>query len=655
MAKKLKSDSLFEITFVSDPQLSPDRRKVVAVQTVIETPDDGKKKDKDGAPRYRSQLFLYDVGGGEPQQLTFAAGKQTTPRFSPDGGRIAFLSTRSSEKPQLFVLPLRGGEAEQLTEHALGVSEFVWHPEGTEIAYVSRGDETPETFERGRTVSRMFYKQDGIGFRPDEVGQVYGLELSSRKQKKLTTLACTPSGLAYSPDGKALYFSAADSVEVEDSWRGSLWRLSLKNGKLKEIAGGLLRPSMPTPSPDGQTLAFVSSADQDNFAAPNALWRVVVRSGDVARISGPDDLLGSEVGGDSRYGAYPQRPVWSETGDTVYTLLNREGRSMVAAVFVESGEVAPLLQGDRAVTGFSYAQGTTVFTAETPDQPGELFVRDESGAERQLSRVNRDFVNKYRLAIPSATLYARAEGGPEVGYWRLEPDKSRKDNALVLQVHGGPHTNYGYGFYFEFQLLASAGYTVVYGNPRGSSGYGNDFATAVQGNYGGLDADDVMAIAMAARQEHDDSEAPMHLTGGSYGGFMTNWLVGQTDSFRSAVTQRSICNWLSFYGTSDIGYNFAALEVRGNPWTDTELLWQQSPIRHVDKVTTPLLIVHSEEDHRCPVEQAEQFYIALKALGKAPTKLLRFPGEGHELSRSGRPDRRVARLEALLGWFKEHA
>ena len=176
----------------------------------------------------------------------------------------------------------------------------------------------------------------------------------------------------------------------------------------------------------------------------------------------------------------------------------------------------------------------------------------------------------------------------------------------------------------------------------------------MQGRYGTVDAADVMAIANAARAAHTDPGAPIHLTGGSYGGFMTNWLVTQTSMFRSAVTQRSICNWLSFYGTSDVGYGFAAQEVGGNPWADLEKLWEQSPLKHVANVETPLLIIHADEDHRCPVEQAEQLFVALKQLGKE-TQFIRFPAEGHELSRSGRPDRRVARLEAILGWFDAHA
>jgi dipeptidyl aminopeptidase/acylaminoacyl peptidase len=208
---------------------------------------------------------------------------------------------------------------------------------------------------------------------------------------------------------------------------------------------------------------------------------------------------------------------------------------------------------------------------------------------------------------------------------------------------------------FEFHLLASAGYTVVYGNPRGGSSFGRVFGTAIAGAYGSVDADDVLATVEHALAHHARPDAPVHLTGGSYGGFMTNWLVSHTDRFRSAVTQRSICNWLSFYGTSDIGPPFTEAELLGTPWRDHDALWRMSPLSYVEAVVTPTLVLHAEDDHRCPIEQAEQWFTALKRLGRAPTRLVRFPGEGHELSRSGRPDRRVQRLEAILGWFDEHA
>jgi len=649
MAKKLKVKSLLELTFVADGQLSPDGRRAVAVHTTIE-----QGEDNDKPPRYVSHLFLYDTGAGEAVQLTRSGEGNTRPRFSPDGSQLAFLSKREGEeKPQLFLLPLSGGEARRLTSLKAGVSEFAWHPSGRSLALASRGDWEDEAGKKGhaRTIERMFYKGDGVGFKPTEPAQIYLCDVHTGDSEKLSKLKSDPSGLVWSPDGEVLYFTAAEDEAAADDWRSNVWALPREGGKARALVTNLSRAASPSPSPDGAHLALLSPTDGENFASPTGLW-VLSSEGGEARLLTDDLEAIPAISSDSHYGGLPNTPQWAEDGGAVFINANREGRSGVARVGLD-GEVRAFQKGDRAVTGFHHAAGRFVFTAETPSEPGELFFRDGRGKEMKLSAANASFVAKYRLAEASGVGRAKARGGPRLAYWTLTPHKPRKDKAMVLQVHGGPHTNYGYGFLFEFQLLAAAGYTVVYGNPRGSSSYGADFTLTMQGGYGTIDADDVMAIAHAARKDHPDPEAPVHLTGGSYGGFMTNWLVTRTDAFRSAVTQRSICNWLSFYGTSDIGYNFAEQEVAGNPWEHTERLWDQSPLKYVANVTTPLLILHAEEDHRCPVEQAEQLFIALKKLRKE-TRLIRFPGEGHELSRSGRPDRRMARLEAILGWFEAH-
>ena len=655
MAKKLKAKHLFDLAFVSDAQLSPDGKQVAAVQTTVHRPD-----DKEKPPEYRSHIFLYDTAGnvvggaGRSTQLTYSGESNTRPRFSPDGTQLAFVSKRGEGKSQLYLLPLGGGEAKPLTDFKAGVGEFVWQPSGQKIAFVSRGDFRDEDTKkgRGRTIDRLFYKVDGAGFKPDEPAQVYLHNLQTGVTDKLTKLKSSPESLAFGPDGETLYFVAAKNVAAEDAWESELWALPLTGDKPQSLIGNLSRIATVSPSPDGTQLALLAPTDQTNFASPTGLWLAPAAGGEATLLTGDLEAAPS-TGGDSQYGGYPNTPAWADDGGSVFVNANQEGRSGVLRIGL-NGRTRAVQKGDRVVTGFHHVAGRFAFTAETPHAPGEVFVRDARGKETQLSRANSDFCETYRLAEASPARRAKAKGGPKVAYWTLEPHKARKDRALVLQVHGGPHTNYGYGFYFEFQLLAAQGYTVVYGNPRGSTSYGADFSTTMQGRYGTVDADDVLAIADAARKAHTDPNAPIHLTGGSYGGFMTNWLVTQTDLFRSAVTQRSICNWLSFYGTSDIGYNFATVEVAGNPWDDLEKLWQQSPLKYVANVATPLLIVHAENDHRCPVEQAEQFFVALKRLGKK-TRLLRFPDEGHELSRSGRPDRRVERLNAIIDWFEAHS
>lgn len=645
---KLRPDSLLKLTFLSDPQLSPDGRYLAAVSTVIE-PGRGEGEGYH-PPRYQSRLMLFETDGSGSRGFT-QGPSDSKPRFSPDGSKLAFLAKRGDDKqPQLYVMSLGGGEAERLTRLASGVLSFSWHPDSQQLAFISRGDWEDKVAQEGRArfVERMYYKADGRGLKPTEIAQVYLISLD-KAYKQLSNFAANPSDMAFHPDGLSLYVCAATSLADEDLWHSGLWQLPATGGKATLLIAGSQLVSAVAPSQDGTSLALIAPAEPGNLASPVGLW--LWQDGRLSLLTGELDAQPG-IGGDSRYGDYPNRPAWSEDSRSLVINVNRAGRSALSRVSLASGKLRALHSGDRAVTAFSYAAGRLAFLAETPSRPGELFTLWR-GRETQLSQVNADFVARYRLAEASEHT-TRAEHGPRLTYWSLSPQKPRKDKALVLQVHGGPHTNYGYGFYFEFQLLATRGYTVVYGNPRGSSGYGSDFAGRILGGYGTIDSDDVLAVAKAARHSHTDPTAPMHLTGGSYGGFMTNWLITQTTAFRSAVTQRSICNWLSFYGTSDIGYRFSEREVGGNPWDDTDKLWAQSPLKHVANVTTPLLILHDEEDHRCPIEQAEQLFIALKRIGKAEVRFLRFPGEGHELLRSGRPDRRIERLKAIVDWFEAH-
>ena len=648
---KLKPDHLFDLTFISDPTLNFDGTRAAAVHTTIVQPE-----DEDKAPRYKSNIYLYDLKTNEETQFTQSNYSDTQPRFSPDGTNLAFLSRREEDaKQQLFLIPLNGGEAKQLTNFKSGVSSFTWHPEGQSLALISRGDWEDDIAKKktARTVDRMQYKYDGLGFKPTEPAQIYTYDLSKDKMKKVTDLVSDPSSLAFSSDGKRLYFVAASTLDEADQWLGNIHALTLKSGKTKPLLPKAGMVQAITPSPDGERLAFFAPTEWDNFGSSSSLWLTNRKGGEPERLTIGADATPTAMG-DSRYGSYPNKVQWNATSSVLTFNSNEAGRSALAKFSLTTGKVTPIHTGDRIVTAFDFQNNVALFTAETPNTPGELFVQKGS-TEMQLSSVNTKLVKKFDLKKSSKPITIKAKDKTPLTYWKLEPSKPRKDKAVVVQVHGGPHTNYGYGFYFEFHLLAAAGYTVVYGNPRGSSSFGNDFATAVQRNYGAGDADDVLAITRHALKRHKDPSAPVHLTGGSYGGFMTNWLVGHTDEFSSAVTQRSICNWLSFYGASDIGYKFTEQEQGGNPWDDLETLWNQSPLKYAANVTTPTLIIHAEEDHRCPIEQAEQFYIALKRLGNAPTKFIRFPEEGHELSRSGRPDRRVERLEAMLDWFRTYS
>ncbi|MEJ2287302.1 MAG: S9 family peptidase [Deinococcales bacterium] len=649
MPRRLTSEDLLRLTFVSDPRLTSDGRLGAAVVTRIVA------GEEDTPPRYRSRVALFDLADGEERAFTSGPYADTAPRFAPDRTRLAFLRRETEKgKAQLSLMPLGGGEAEVVTDFASGVSGYCWHPDSRRLALTTRGDWKDDAAERGlpRRIARLRYKSNGQGFVPTEPSQLYLYSLRSGRARRLTDLPVSAAAPAFSPDGTTLYFVSAEDVERDDDWRGGLYALDLKSRALRLVVGDLLTPGAPVPSPDGRLLAYLAPSVPEDIGSPTGVWVVEAAGGRPRLLTGGLDATAS-VGGDSRYGAYPQDPVWDDNASLVFNL-NREGASGLARVALEGG-ITPLMDGRRVVTSFDYAAGRAWTTVETPTEPGELLLREPGSQERKMSGYNDAWLEELQLKRPSDAVSLTSDDGHELSYWTLPPVRARRDRAVVAEVHGGPHTNYGYGFCFEFHLLSARGYTVVYGNPRGGSSYGPAFYQAVLGDYGGGDARDVLAIVEHAMERHREPGAPVHLTGGSYGGFMTNWLVGVTDRFRSAVTQRSICNWLSMYGTSDIGYRFVEREQGGTPWHDLARLWDQSPVKHVANVTTPTLVLHAEQDHRCPMEQAEQWFTALKRLGRADTELLRFPDESHELSRSGRPDRRIARLDAILDWFERHA
>lgn len=657
--RTLKSKALQDLVFLSDPHLSADGERAVVVRTRIDA-------TSGGPPAYRSEIVDVDLDGSATSAV-LAGGEidASHPRLSPDGRFLGFLARAANveEGPkQVRLLDLeRGGDSRPMTELAGGVTSFAWRPDGLAMLVIGKGEEAERDPKRivAREVTRLHAKQDGIpvpGLRSDVDASLWFLDLEKERTRELPTPGDGVTDVAWGRDGRTVWLLGPRDVEEGDAWHTTLWHLALtKRGKvrrdLRETCGPLTAAGPLAVDSDGRTVAWLAPSDPEDFASPPGLWSVDASGGDPVLRSDPDVALAPSVGGDSRYGAYPNRPSAVPGGWLVN--VNQEGAS-APAVLHDDGHMTPRLEGAQVVTAFSHRGGRTLCLVETPRTPGRVVCIERDGSAATVLDPNAEFVERYGLVDAEGPFHVPAGNG-SAAWWRLSPRKPRKDRAVVVQVHGGPHTNAGFGFSFEHQLLAGHGYTVIFSNPRGSSSYGSEHAATLLGRYGTIDADDVLAIVDDALSSHAEPKAPVHLTGGSYGGFMTNWLVGRTDRFRSAVTQRSISNWLSFYGTSDIGYRFAEHEVQGNPWNDLQALWDQSPIKHVANVRTPVLIVHAEADHRCPIEQAEQWFVALKRIGAVNTKLLRFPDESHELSRSGRPDRRIRRLDEIVDWFESHA
>jgi dipeptidyl aminopeptidase/acylaminoacyl peptidase len=360
--------------------------------------------------------------------------------------------------------------------------------------------------------------------------------------------------------------------------------------------------------------------------------------------------VGSDILSDLREPAPDSGPIWSRDGSRITVVASERGNAHVFEIDIAGGPVHRRVGGERQVVAFSQCADSTAvaFSASTATDPGNVFV-SRADDERALTDLNRELLDEIEVTVPEC-LKIEGSGGVAVDGWFLR-GRGRGRRPTILEIHGGPHSLYGNAFFHEFQVLAGRGFNVLYSNPRGSRGYGEQFCSEIGGAWGELDYQDLMAAVDAVIDRPDVDASRLGVAGGSYGGYMTNWIVGHTDRFKAAVTMRCLSSFLSFYGTSDIGTFFAERELLGQPNEQLERYLRMSPISYVDRVTTPLLILHGEQDLRCPLEQAEQWFVALRRQGKV-AEFVRFPEESHNMSRSGRPDRRILRLERILEWFE---
>lgn len=410
-------------------------------------------------------------------------------------------------------------------------------------------------------------------------------------------------------------------------------------------------------SHDGKYLGYIGHGREYKNATLTKLWVRDMVTGTVHCITENMDVhVGDAVVGDFQQGAASPGVCWGADSESFYFLASDQGNTVIYYGNL-TGEIYPALLDDQHVYGYTLDPKTQRIIAaiSNPLLPGELFLLEVTTGETiQLTTANEKFLAEVTLSKPEPLSFSASDGTVLNG-WIMKPAQYEEGEQypLIVEIHGGPHAMYANTYFNEFQILAAEGYGVLYINPRGSHGYGQQFVDAVRGDYGGSDFEDVMdAVDYAILNYAFIDENRLGVTGGSYGGFMTNWIVGHSDRFKAAVTQRSISNWISFYGVSDIGYYFTEWQVKTD-LSEIEKLWKHSPLAYAGKINTPLLILHSEKDYRCPIEQAEQLYIALKRQGKQ-TKLIRFPESNHELSRSGKPNLRIKRLEYLTEWFNEY-
>ncbi|MBI5301308.1 MAG: S9 family peptidase [Chloroflexi bacterium] len=667
-------DDLFNIRLVFDPQISPDGKTVAFVLT---TPDLARDA-------YHSHIWLVPSdGSASPRQFTFGEGKDRAPRWSPDGKRLAFISDREKDKAeQLCLIAITGGEAQRLTDDANKPSAPVWSPDGTLIAYTSKVVTQDSKTANGvrdnsdvKSYTRLNYKADGEGLWDYAWRQVFVFTpLPSPDQKsgegrggrgsgvrQLTRGAFNHTAPTWSPDSKTLVFAANRTARADETNVTDLWAVPAQGGAIRRLTRGRGPASAPAFSPDGKWLAFVGHANEFSRVTQPGIYLLPARGGVVRKLTiNFDRGYGSTIVTDLRAGEESVlAPQWSGDSSTVYFLATDGGTSNVYTATMRDLQVKQVTQGEHQVFDFSYSRAANRFALAITDalNPNDVFVaRANNPRPTRVTRVNADWLASVQLAMPERFTVPRDDGW-DVEAWLMKPIgwRAGKKYPVVLEIHGGPHSAYGAAFFHEFQLLCARGFAVVFTNPRGSAGYGQDFVKATYHDWGGGDYRDLMAAMDHALEKCPWLDSKQcGVAGGSYGGYMTDWIITHTHRFRAAVAMRALNNFYSFYGTSDIGHFFATdWEVGDEPWNNPEEYLAHSPIAHVAQCQTPLLILHGEKDMRCPTEQAEQFYIALKKLG-VPTEFVRFPDASHNLSRNGKPKLRKERLERIVAWFARY-
>jgi len=675
--RPIAETDILAFNWASDPQMSPDGSRVVYVLVTV-------NEEKD---RYETALWMVPADGSdEPRQFT-SGPFDSGPRWSPDGKRIVFARTRDvaekeERKPaQLYVIDARGGgEAVAVTSLERGASSPRWSPDGSAIAFTStwipddtlKGDKKRKKSDV-RVVTRAAYRTNSGGDtdfqRRDHLWVVDipqgGLE-DIAAPRQITSGPFEEDGAAWAPDGTRLYFLSTRVLEpYYQRPDADIYSVPASGGAI-EVAASIDGPIEAfAVSPNGKQIAFVGFVNPTSPMSYNQpdLFVADLGAGTAPRLLTGDydfDILDG-IGADQHPPRAPASAgiLWSRDGSSVLLRSAEQGRSNLVRVRVGNGKLEPFTQGDQeAVAYTASADGARVaILISSATNIGDIFVADAKksrASQKQITRVNDALFSQLDIPAPEEFWYDAFDGKRLHG-WILKPpgfDASKK-YPLILHIHGGPHTAYGYAFTHEFLWMAAKGYVVVYTNPRGSSSYGREFGDGIQYAFPGPDYEDLMGGVDAVVKRGYIDEARMGVTGGSGGGILTNWIITKTNRFKAAVSLRSIADWSSFWYVCDFTL-FQPYWFRGAPWETPEEFTSRSPIMFADKIETPLMLIDGDADLRTPAAAGgEQMFRALKYL-KKPTVMVRFPGETHELSRSGKPGHRVERLRHILGWFDKY-
>jgi dipeptidyl aminopeptidase/acylaminoacyl peptidase len=586
-------------------------------------------------------------------------GFDMLPTWSPEG-RLTFL--RGKEKKAIWMLDAQGNAA-KLVDYPASILSYQWSPDGSHLLFTAsiHADQKKQlnTYQRGHVYEQIYFKQEGTGLYAGTYTHLFLFRLADSSISQLTDGAFHVNNAQWLPDSKHIAFTAG-SLSGEDSYTRrerqiqDLYTVAIQNRTIIKRSDSSLSIKKFTYNADEQT--FMLIANDQAFASGTSDRLYCLGTNGIPELHHTEDIhVGSASLNDAKFSDDYTAPLVHPDSKTVYALVTKLGQ---VHIYRFAGDVPlQVTQGEKDIydAAISADGRYLIYAALTPTSLSEIYRLDlKTMTEEQLTNCHTAFHEATRQSIPEEFWFTSFDGTKLQG-WMMPPAEITLDKVpLILQIHGGPHSAYTNMYSYEMQSLTAQGYAVLFLNPRGSVGYGQSVTQACRGDFGNGDYRDIMTGLAHALNTYPFIDASrLGIAGGSYGGLMTNWIIGQTNKFKAAVSQRCISNWVSFYNTSDIGISYTEGIVGGNIWENADRLWQRSPIAHVQDVETPLLLIHGEADLRCPVSQADELYTALKRWDKT-TKLIRYPASNHTLLKSGKPSYRVDLLEQVCAWMKQY-
>jgi dipeptidyl aminopeptidase/acylaminoacyl peptidase len=692
-SRPFRPDDLYRLRIATEPRLSADGSRVAfTLQTVAPTRD-----------AYRHAIWAVDTNGGDPRRLTIGTRHDTHARFSPDGCTLAFLSDRRlqvEEEPaagdpkeredglQIHLLPLAGGEATRLTDLPRGIRAFEWSPDGSRLLVLSSSHgatREEDRRRRGKTarrkpgeppasdyhfIDRLHYEFNGLGYVYDQVQQLWVIDATSGEARRITDEPAGVGGAAWSPEGNRIVYATNLRRDHDLEERSHLVVVDVDRGRRTRLTGDSSILVAPAWLPDGRSVATIGGYLPDNFYRSD-LWLIAADGSDALsgggrNLSGRHDLMLAAAMASDIVPGEDARVVASIDGQWITFQAPLDGSMELFRIATVDGDIEQLTSGHQYISAFDQIdlgpdRARTAWLQSSSTQLGDIWLRDGTGgAPHRLTDLNQDFLAEVELRAPierSVSVEGRTIQG-----WFLPAarDRDRRRGAsspataVVTEIHGGPHTLYGWAPILEFQLLAANGMGVFFCNPRGSEGYGREFNEANIRDWGPGPMRDVIAAIESLVADGLADPKRLGVTGGSYGGYLTNWIVAHDDRFAAAMACRSVSDMLTLMLTGDISGGFwSRHEFGSTPWEDPAYFREISPITYADRIQTPLLIQHSEKDLRTTIGQAEALFTVVRSK-KQPVRLLRVPEETHELTRSGTPFRRAENLAVVRDWFRHY-